>query len=362
MSQGNFARPRLANLLDDFSLGGVSRGLGIFDSPPVRAVVNPTVAAIHRDCIIAPRLNADLLVTHFPPNWRRLALLATLRLRNPRARLVHVEHSYTAGWEAVNVLDRGRFRLMLRYAIGLFDEIVCMSHAQAAWLAEASGIDRVRVNVIYPYSDNPGLADLPLPDFSTGRPWRIGAYGRLGEHKGFDRLIAAMRAGQMPNAELIIGGFGPYEAHLKALAGGRSNIRFVGKVNRVADFLAQCDIVAVPSRFEAYGQVANEAREAGRPILVAPVDGLPEQVGSAGLVVDFAHGPAIASAFASLGPARLTAMAVAARADTKECGPRRQQQWADLLQRVIAKRTCGARLPVASGWARHRAGFPTRSA
>jgi hypothetical protein len=34
------ALPRLVNLLDDFTLGGVSRGLGIFDCDAVRAVVN----------------------------------------------------------------------------------------------------------------------------------------------------------------------------------------------------------------------------------------------------------------------------------------------------------------------------------
>jgi hypothetical protein len=48
---------------------------------------------------------------------------------------------------------------------------------------------------------------------------RIGAYGRFCEQKGFDLLIAAHRAGAMPGCDLVLGGFGPDEAALRALAG-----------------------------------------------------------------------------------------------------------------------------------------------
>jgi glycosyltransferase involved in cell wall biosynthesis len=81
-------------------------------------------------------------------------------------------------------------------------------------------------------------------------------------------------------------------------------------VEDVAGFLAGVDVVAVPSRWEAYGMVANEAREAGRPVLVAPVDGLPEQVqGGGGLVVDFADHGALRRG--GRWTARLAAMAAA---------------------------------------------------
>lgn len=46
----------------------------------------------------------------------------------------------------------------------------------------------------------------------------------------------------------------------------------------VPDFLSRCDVVAIPSRWEAGGLINIGAREAGRPILVSPVDGLPEQL------------------------------------------------------------------------------------
>jgi glycosyltransferase involved in cell wall biosynthesis len=159
----------------------------------------------------------------------------------------------------------------------------------------------------------------------------MGTYGRFHEAKGFDRLIEAFGAGLFPGMELVIGGFGAGEARLHQLAEGIPGIRFYGKVTNVADFLAECDVVAVPSRWEAFGQVATEAREAGRPILTSPVDGLAEQVGTAGLVIDFTSDQAIAQAVASLDRDTLPAMAQAARAETADCGLHRQQQWADLL-------------------------------
>lgn len=324
-------KPRLVNLLDDFALGGVSRGLGIFDSWPVRTVVEPEVVAIDRKAMLAPALDADVIVTHFPPSWRRLAFLASLRMHNPEARIVHVEHSYTRAWEAAHVTNKLRFRAMLRMAMSMVDQVVCVSHGQAEWLAEAANLAVADIVVIYPYSYNDGLDALPVPTFDAPGGLRIGAYGRFHQAKGFDTLIEAWKAGAIRGSELLIGGFGAEEARLRALAGDAPGIRFVGQIDDVAGFLKQCDVVAIPSRWEAFGQVATEAREAGRPIIVSPVDGLPEQVGKAGLVVDFTDQTALRAAFAALNPARLTAMSYAARSATCGCGLRRQRQWANLL-------------------------------
>lgn len=80
---------------------------------------------------------------------------------------------------------------MLKIALRVFDDLVCDSHNQADWLAEAASIDRQRIKVISPYVESKGLEDLPLPDFSSSRPLRIGAFGRFHEQKGFDHLIEA---------------------------------------------------------------------------------------------------------------------------------------------------------------------------
>lgn len=327
-------RARLVNLLDDFALGGVSRGLGVFESPAVQAVADCSVIPVDPRSTIAPKVDADVIVLHFPPNWRRLTFLLSLRLRNPRARIVQVEHSYTRCWEAANVRDRARFRLMLRLALRQVDQVVCVSSDQAAWLREAAGLPAAKIDIIHPYAENPGLGEVPLPSFDRPGPLKVGAYGRFHEAKGFEQLIAAYRAGAMPGTELVIGGFGELESRLHTLAGDAPGIRFAGKIDDVAGFLGQCDIVAVPSRWEAFGQVATEAREAGRPVFVSPVDGLPEQVGHAGMVVDFADPAAVAAAFGGLDIWKLQAMAVAARRATAGCAEKRQRHWARLIERL----------------------------
>lgn len=342
------SKPRLVNLLDDFALGGVSRGLGIFSSQPVRDAADCSVVAVRPDAVIAPGLDADIIVVHFPPNWRRLAFLLSLRARNPRARIVQVEHSYTRAWEARNVEHKGRFRLMLRIALRLVDQVVCVSCGQADWLREVARLAWHKVDVIYPYSENPGLDALPYPDFASDRPLVIGAYGRFHEAKGLENLIGAHRAGALPGTQLLIGGFGALEGDLRRLAGNSPLIEFVGKIDNVAGFLAECDVIAVPSRWEAYGQVACEAREAGRPILVSPVDGLPEQVGTAGLVIDFTNPDAIARAFATLDGPRLAAMARAARRSAQDCGLDRQREWARLIRRLAPRAAVPARVLAAA--------------
>ena len=328
-------RPLLVNLLDDFALGGVTRGLSVFDSEPIRAVVDTSVLAVGANAVIAPRVKAEVIVLHFPPNWRRLLFLASLRLRNPHARIIHVEHSYTGAWEKLKVPNRRRFRTMLSLAYRMVDQVVCVSQGQASWLAGAARLDAGKIEVIHPYAENPGLDKLPVPDFGASGVLRIGAYGRFGEQKGFGTLIRTFANGHLPDCELILGGFGPDEEYLRALAGDTPNIRFVGKVTSVADFLGNCDIVALPSAWEAYGQVANEAREAARPILVAPVDGLPEQVGDAGVVLNFSDPQAIADTLTQLTREQLHAMAEAGRKATHNCGPHRQKQWAQLISRML---------------------------
>jgi glycosyltransferase involved in cell wall biosynthesis len=328
-------RPRVVHLLDDFALGGVTRSLAIFNAPAVQAVADCRVQPIAPDALIGPRLDADVIILHVPPNWQRLALLASLRRRNPQARIIHVEHSYTGAWEALKVRSTGRFRLMLKLAFRLVNHVVCVSQGQASWLQGVTGLAADRISVIHPHSDNPGLAAVAPPQ--PGDRLRIGTYGRFCEQKGIDDLIRAMQAGALPHCDLVIGGFGDLEPLYQRLAAGNPHIRFAGKISNVAGFLAGVDVVALPSRWEAYGQVANEAREAGRPILVAPVDGLPEQVGDAGMVVDFNNHAGLALAIARLTPARITAMGTAGRAATQGCGAARAAQWAALISRLAVR-------------------------
>lgn len=323
---------KIVNLLDDFSLGGVTKALGIFDEPEIRDIATFETVAVQPDRLLAKAFNADILITHFPPSWRRLPYLVSLRRKNPNARLVHVEHSYTENWSLRNVSNRNRFQKMLSFSLAQFDEVVCVSNAQRNWIAGLTGLPPKNLRTIYPFAHHQGLDQLPAPHFEKGQNLTVGMYGRLHECKGFDRVISAFQSmGPDSGLNLVIGGNGPEEAALKSLADDAPNIRFAGLVTNVAEFLGQCDVIVIPSRNEAFGQVALEARRAARPLLVSDIDGLPEQVTDCGLIVNCRSQHILKAALSLLPILPLAYMAQKARLSAENARAQTVNGWLNLF-------------------------------
>lgn len=322
------------HLCDDLAMGGVTKGLSVYDHPDLAATVASRVELVRPGWSLAPRFAEAVIVTHFPPSWRTLPFLTSLRLRNRRARLVHVEHSYTGAWEALKVAHPRRFHAMLRIALRLFDEVVTVSHGQARWLAAAAGLPFGQVQVLHPWSGAQRLDAVPAPGPTAGRPLVLGAYGRFAEQKGFDVLVAAMRRLDPDRFTLRLGGFGEDEATLRAAAADLPHVRFDGTVTDVPGFIAGCDIIVVPSRWEAFGQVVAEAKLAARPVLVADVDGMPEQVGDFGVVTDCTSPEGIAAAVVNMATMPLPAMGQAARAAMAGVERQRIGAWRAMFDRA----------------------------
>lgn len=107
--------------------------------------------------------------------------------------------------------------------------------------------------------------------------------GRLTEEKGIDTAIAAARAAGVP---LVVAGQGPDEGRLRALAAG-ADVRFVGWASpaALAELRARAGTVLIPSRWEEpCPYAAVDALAAGLPVLASRSGGLPELVGSEGLL------------------------------------------------------------------------------
>ncbi|MEP3227365.1 MAG: glycosyltransferase family 4 protein [Parasphingorhabdus sp.] len=328
-------RPKIIHLLDDLSLGGVTKSLELFRHPALQRHYDFAVEEVHPDWSIAPKFKATAIVVHFSVSWKTLPFLYSLASRNPSAKLILMEHSYSEEWQNINVPDHRRFHTMLKLAHKIFDRVVCVSNAQAKWLEKVAALQAPKSQVIYPWSDMAGLFQLERPHFSRNAPLIIGTYGRFVDDKGFADLIAVFKSLEpQSKIQLQIGGFGPDEQKLKKLAAGNPNISFYGKVENVSDFLSQCDIVAVPSKFEAYGLVATEARLAARPILVAPVGGLPEQVGKAGVAINFGDTNAAAKLLIKLRSLPLVNMSVAGREDCLRATENRIHNWLALFDEL----------------------------
>lgn len=333
---GRMTRLKLVNLLNDLNLGGVTRGLGVFETPAVAAIVDARTVAIDPDRDWPKCYDADIIVTHFPPSWRRLLFFWALRRRNPRAKLIHVEHSYSREWAALHVPNLRRFAMMLQLGFRCFDKIVAVSHAQAEWLAAVSGVAREDIAIIYPIRETRGLSDVPAVQIDAAQPLVVGAYGRFHEAKNFDTLIRAFnRLDTDRDMRLLIGGYGDEQQHLEQLAAGNAKISFFGKVTDIPDFLGRCHAIIVPSRYECFGNVADEARRAGRAIIVSGAGGLPEQVPGAGICIDCTTEDALLSGLGQIPHLPLEDMGRGGRAATQDAVVRRSQQWAGLLINLV---------------------------
>ncbi len=100
----------------------------------------------------------------------------------------------------------------------------------------------------------------------------VGGVGRLAQSKGFDILIRAFRAAQLPNATLALVGDGRERESLQELARGLP-VRFMGFRSDAKDFYQAFDLFVSPSRSEPLGRVLFEALDAGAPVLATRTQG-----------------------------------------------------------------------------------------
>ena len=321
----------IAYLIDDAGVGGVTRTLAsqIAQLAPYFDIRQSVVNAYHP---MPPQLNEDAVVVHFTPSWGKLPFLTLLRAQRPSRPVLLVEHSYTASFERLCVHNVPRFRTMLKLAYSLVDAVVCVSDGQARWMLDCRLAPADKIRVIRSASDCRRLFEIPPPVRSVHRPMRLAAYGRYTRQKGFDVLIEAMQLVPPHIASLSIAGYGPDADELKRAAAGMGSIRIGDSIGDLGAFLSACDAVIVPSRWEAFGMVAAEARSAARPIIVSDIDGLSEQVRpQTGIAVVSDDPGLLADAIIRLGECDLAAMGRAARVSVASHFERHVDGYRDLL-------------------------------
>ncbi len=276
--------------------GGIAATLRSLSESPIGNTASFREGDLGEAAAILREWRPDLFVWHGACSWRVLPHLAALRRR---CRGVVFEHHYSAGFERCQVRSRRRFRALLRLSYGLMNRVVAVSEGQARWLREARLASPQRLRVLRSSRRLEPFLALPDRPAATG-PLRLAAYGRLTEQKGFDVLIRAVRELPAGCVQLAIGGEGPLEGTLRSLAGEDPAIEFLGRVDDVPGLLAGSDAVVIPSRWEPWGNVALEARAAGRPLIATDVDGLSEQIGGCGLPVPVDNVAALSGAIRRL--------------------------------------------------------------
>ncbi len=329
---------KIVHIRDEAGIGGVGRMLDYQAAHLGRGFHQQTVIAAPTR-LHPLEIDADVLVSHVTSIWSKVPYLAGLRALRPSRPLILVEHSYTDAFVRRHVEGTAHFYFMLRRAYALATHVVAVSHGQAAWLRANRLVPEAKLSVIRSATDMAGLIRLvPPPPRPPGGPLHVGAFGRYAEQKGFDVLVEAMRHIAPDTARLSLRGIGPDTDKLVALARGASHVTIGGIVHDVAAFLDTVDVVAVPSRWEAFGQVAAEARAAARPVIVTDVDGLPEQVtADFGRLVASDDAIGLAGAIRDLADRRLDAMGESARRSVIDHGRDHLAGWRDLLYRAVRK-------------------------
>ena len=319
------------NLVDDYRPGGI-RSL-LEDMAPEFLSPNIDWRVIECDSTALPAMPAETntFVVHYSMAWRKLPSLLFLRLRHPRARIIIVEHHYTQGFDEKPETRSRRLRIMLKQAYRLADYVVAVSKAQQAWILRNRLVSKEKLINISACRNYAKFLQLPLPS-SDNEQVVIGAIGRLAPAKGFDVLIDALDHLPANRYRLLIAGSGDEEAYLRSKAAGRANIEFVGHVDDPTKFMSRCDVLAVPSRQEAFGLVCSEAKAAGRPVVVSRVDGLPEQAAQCGEIVEPNQPAALAAAIARISePNTHSLLSNRARESVRDAWPNFIHQWSQLL-------------------------------
>ncbi len=99
----------------------------------------------------------------------------------------------------------------------------------------------------------------------------IGTVGRLVPRKGFDVLLRAFAAAQLPHARLVLVGDGSERRSLEQLA--TDDVHFTGYRRDVKDLYQAFDLFVCPSRYEPFGRVIAEALDSGAPVVAADAEG-----------------------------------------------------------------------------------------
>lgn len=193
----------------------------------------------------------------------------------PRVRIIVTQHlSLAAPLEHVSGVPRVKRLLLyraMRILLPFADARISVSEGVASDMAQTISVAKETIEVIY----NP----IVTSDFATKRsehvpwPWpkdlvpTIVYVGRLAIEKRLDVLISAtlpiLESGQ---ARLLIVGNGPQAAWIDEkidALGLRSVSTCTGFVHNVLPYIAQSDVLVLPSDYEGFGNVLVEALACG---------------------------------------------------------------------------------------------------
>ncbi|MCL1125165.1 glycosyltransferase [Shewanella surugensis] len=268
-------RPKVLHLIDDSHFGGIQSAIQRLSASRLKNDFEFQIQRTNLKERSFGNYQTDILCVHHALSWQSLPKILSLKLRHFRTPLLYQEHHYCDGFMKHQVSNQKRFLLMLKLSYCLMNKVIAVSDHQAQWIIQNNLVNTKKLIMLGQSSNLTPLVSLPVKKAQSN--YVFGAYGRLHKQKGFDMLIEAIKLIPHANITLKIVGSGELEYELRKLASPLTNIHFVGFCDDISAFLNECDAIIIPSRWEPFGLIFQEALAAGKPILHSGVDGLLEQ-------------------------------------------------------------------------------------
>lgn len=229
----------------------------------------------------------DVLHVHcFGPNGVYASALGRLT-RSPTVLSSHGETFMDAhaSFESSALLRRA-----LRTGLARATAVTTCSACTADDLVARYGLEAAQA-VVVPNGVDEAEKGGPAPAWLPER--YVFALGRLVQNKGFDLLLEAFAAADVPGVDLVIGGDGPERQRLQDQVerlGMAERVHLPGRLDRpdVVTISQRAAAFVVPSRIEAFGITVLEGWRAGVPVIATNRGGPAEFVtdGVTGLLVD----------------------------------------------------------------------------
>lgn len=269
-------------------------GVAVRELPMVRSI-RPRLDRQHLGAIRSTLrdFRPEIVHTH---SSKAGALGRWASVRSGIGRRVHTPHTFAFLFDAMFSPTKRRLFRAIEVGLGrVTDRLVAVSRGEAETIESSGVVDRARVRVVENGIDPaPWRAAASLDRAALGVPHDaplVLVVGLLNSAKGQDLALRALAAGARPDAHLLLAGHGELEPELRALAtslGLGERAHFLGWRDDVPQLMATCDVLCLPSRWEALPYAVLEAMAAGRPVVATRVDGARDLVdeGASGFLAD----------------------------------------------------------------------------
>ena len=174
------------------------------------------------------------------------------------------------------------------------DRLIVQTTAEQQWFKEKFKINPKKIIIIPPglpkFYTEPRDGNIFREKYKIKEKNIVLCLGRVHRSKGFDKVIRIAK--NFSNTKFVfVGPDGGSMAEFKNLAKElhtEDKILFTGEVSEQEkiDALASCDVLAMPSDYEAFGISLIETFAQGKPVIASNSGGMPYVVGNCGLVFE----------------------------------------------------------------------------